>query len=234
MNLTHSGENHLPERPKVYCIPGFGVDESIFENMEVDADLRFLNWITPVKNESIAEYARRMAEKIEEEQPVILGVSFGGMIAIEIDKFLPAKQLFIISSIKCRKELPFHLKCIGNLRLDKIFPVKKIQQSDKVYEIANKRLGAVTPQEKAFANAYRRNANIGYVNWSFDKILNWKNKEYPPHIIHIHGDADRIFPIKTVNPTHVIRSGTHMMIVNRAKEISVIINEGLKKGNGVS
>ncbi|MGC4232566.1 MAG: alpha/beta hydrolase [Niabella sp.] len=228
MNVISREENHWVQRHKVYCIPGFGVDERIFANLEVDADLQFLNWIKPCQKEGIEDYARRMAENIKEERPVILGVSFGGMIAIEIDKFLPAKQVIIISGVKCRKELPFHLKCIGNLRLDKIFPVKKIQQSSKVYEIANKRLGAVTPQEKAFANAYRRNADIGYVKWSFDKILNWKNKEYPPGIIHIHGDADRIFPIKTINPTHIIKSGTHMMIMNRAKEISAIINDGLK------
>lgn len=227
MNVISRKENHWIQRHKVYCVPGFGVDERIFANLEVDADLRFLNWIKPCQKESIESYARRMAEKIKEEHPVILGVSFGGMMAIEIDKFLPAKQVIIISGVKCRKELPFHLKCMGNLRLDKIFPVKKIQQSNKVYEIANKRLGAVTPQEQAFANAYRRTADIGYVNWSFDKILNWKNKVYPPGIIHIHGDADRIFPIKTISPTHVIKSGTHMMIHNRANEISTIINKVL-------
>lgn len=233
MNVICSeGTTHLLKPPTVYCIPGFGVDEGIFANLEVDAKLQFLNWVKPYPKESLEAYAHRVAENIKEEQPVIVGVSFGGMIAIEINRFLPAKQVIIISGVKCRKELPFHLRCIGNLRLDKIFPVKKIQQSDKLYEIANKRLGAVTPQEKAFANAYRRNADIEYVNWSFDKILNWKNKTYPPGIVHIHGDADRVFPIKTINPTHVIRSGTHMMIVNRAKEISAIINERLK--NGVS
>ncbi|GAB3431686.1 alpha/beta fold hydrolase [Niabella aquatica] len=227
MNVTQRNESHWLKRPKVYCIPGFGVDEGIFANLEVDADLQFLNWIKPYQQESIEGYARRMAVKIEEQQPVILGVSFGGMIAVEINKFLPAKQLIIISGVKCRRELPFHLRCIGHLRLDKIFPVRKIQQSEKVYEIANKRLGAFTPEEKAFANAYRRNADIGYVNWSFDKILNWKNKDYPSHTIHIHGDCDKIFPLKTISPTHVIKSGTHMMIYNRANEISTIINKVL-------
>ena len=44
----------------------------------------------------------------------------------------------------------------------------------------------------------------------------------------IHGDADLILPIKPLKPPHVIKGGTHLMIVNRAAEISVIINEALK------
>lgn len=211
----------------IYCIPGFGVDERVFSNLTINGCLKFVNWLTPLKRESIQEYARRMSAGIPDPDPVIIGVSFGGMMAVEINKILPARQIIIISSVKCRKELPLHLRCIGNLRLDKIFPVKKIQQSEKVYDIANKRLGAITPEEKEFANAYRRTADIHYVNWSFDKILNWQNKVFPPNIIHIHGDSDQIFPLSTVHPTHVIKSGTHMMVYNRAGEISAIINQVL-------
>lgn len=113
------------------------------------------------------------------------------------------------------------------LRLDKLFPVKKVQQSDHFYEVANKRLGAFTPEEKEFANVYRKSANLNYVNWSFDKILNWKNKQCPEGTIHIHGNKDRIFSMKNIKPTHVIENGTHMMVWNRAGEISNIINETL-------
>jgi hypothetical protein len=37
--------------------------------------------------------------------------------------------------------------------------------------------------------------------------------------VHIHGDNDKIFPVKKIKPTHIIEGGTHMMIYNRAKEI---------------
>ena len=214
---------------KVYCIPGFGVDEKVFSKLSIDAAMHCINWLQPGKTESLTDYARRMAADIVEENPVIIGVSFGGMVALEINKFLPLHQLIVISSVKCRKELPLQLRVIGNLKLDKIFPVKKIQQNDKVYAIANKRLGAVTDEEKALANSYRRRGDIGYINWSFDKILNWQNRDYPENIVHIHGDSDKIFPIKSINATHVIKNGTHMMVMNRADEISKIINNVLQQ-----
>lgn len=214
---------------KLYCIPGFGVDDKIFGKLTLNANLQFINWLDPLPKETLQNYALRMAASIDEEDPVILGISFGGMIALEIAKLRPVKQIILISSIKTAKELPVHLRTIGILRLDKVFPVKKIQQSDRFYEVANRRLGAITQEEKDFANAYRRNANLHYVNWSFDKILNWKNTQCPDGAIHIHGDKDQIFPIKYIRPTHTIKNGTHMMVWNRAGEISKIINEVLKK-----
>jgi len=215
---------------KIFCIPGFGVDEKIFGRLSIqNAEPKFLNWLDPLPKESIEEYAYRLAEDIDEHEPVIIGISFGGMMAIEIAKQRPVKQIILISSVKNRKELPLHLKAIGLFRLDKVFPVKKIQQSERAYDIANKRLGAFTDEEKSFANTYRKNGDINYINWSFDKILNWKNTWVPENIIHIHGDKDNIFPIKTISPTHLIKGGTHMMSWNRAGEISDIINQVLAK-----
>lgn len=213
---------------KIYCIPGFGVDEKIFGRLNIpDAELECINWLTPLPKETITAYAHRMASSITCEEPVIIGISFGGMMAIEIAKQRIIRQIILISSVKTRKELPLQLKTIGLLKLDKIFPVKKIQQSEKAYELANKRLGAITEEEKSFANVYRRTADINYINWSFDKILNWRNEFVPQNIIHIHGDKDQIFPINNIKPTHLIENGTHMMAWNKAEEISEIINKSL-------
>lgn len=213
---------------KVYCIPGFGADEKMFAKLDFEGMRpQYLNWISPLPREPIQGYARRMASRITEEEPVIIGISFGGMTALEIAKFRPVKQIILISSVKNRKELPHILKLTGFLRLNRIFPVKKIPQNDRLYEVANKRLGAFTPEEKNFANSYRKIADLNYVNWSFEQILNWKNQEYPPGTIHIHGSKDQIFPIKNIRPTHTIPGGTHMMAWNRANEISRIIRENL-------
>lgn len=219
----------MKKQQKIYCIPGFGTDEKIFSHLTVDAQLFFLNWLHPYKSETLQAYAQRMAAKIKEPNPIIIGVSFGGMLAVEMSKLFPVKKIILISSIKNRNELPTQYKWVGFLKLNKIFPIKKVVESELAYKIANKRLGAETPEEKEFANSYRRFADIEYTNWSFDKILNWHNQTYPTNITHIHGDADQIFPIKYVQPTHIIHNGSHMIIYNRAAEISEIINREIEK-----
>lgn len=218
----------------IYCIPGFGVDERIFSNLHIDdAILQCINWLDPLKGESFRSYTMRMADRMTADGPLtIIGISFGGMVAQEIARFRKVKQIILISSVKSRREMPLYMRIAGALKLNKIFPVKIIQQSDRVYKIANRRLGAYTPEEREFANAYRKTASLNYINWSFDKILNWENENgSAATITHIHGSKDQILPIKYIKADYVIEGGTHMMAWNRAAEISRIITEVTRAGD---
>lgn len=75
---------------KLYCLSGLGVDEKAFKNIKArDVDLVNVKWISPLPKESIKDYARRLfAELNPEEGYNLLGVSFGGMIAVEFAKIL--------------------------------------------------------------------------------------------------------------------------------------------------
>ncbi len=224
-----SAKKQIAVPKKIYCIPGFGTDDKIFANLKVDnAELQYINWIDPLPKESFHAYVERMMDGMDEDA-IIIGVSFGGMVALEIAKIIPVKQIILISSVKTRKELPGYLRITGNLRLNRIFPLIRVYESERYYDMANRRVGAYTKEEKEFANAYRKNAKLNYINWGFNQILNWKNDAIPDNIVHIHGDSDLIFPLRYVTPTHLIRGGTHMMVMNRTDEINTIINHVLAK-----
>jgi len=66
------------------------------------------------------------------------------------------------------------------------------------------------------------------MKWANDQILNWKNDQRATNLFHIHGIADRIFPHYRTHADVKIKSGTHLIIHNRAEEISIILNERLK------
>lgn len=213
----------------IYCISGLGTDANIFNNLKIqDVRLHCLPWINPVQNETIKSYAARMAACITEENPVILGVSFGGLLAIEIARLLPVKKVFVISGFKLSAEVPLSLKIAGLLRLNQVVPIRHYSFLDR---LGNYRLGVSTQQEKEMVMAYRKNANLAQLKWSIHQILNWKNTWLPPNLCHIHGDKDKIFPIKKIKPHVVVKGGTHMMVYNRATEIStLILNELTNKG----
>ena len=209
----------------IYCISGLGADEKIFTNLHIKGyELRYIPWIRPHKKERIEGYAKRMMEYIKEDSAVLLGVSFGGMMGIEIAKQMPLHKLIIVSSIKSASELPRWMKAAGTLKLDKLLPTRLHRYMEK---IDNNRLGVSTKEEKEMVRAYRKNADLFFVDWAISQVLNWKNAWQPDNIIHIHGDRDKIFPVKKINPTCIIKEGTHMMIYNRAGEISKFIQEEL-------
>ncbi|MBC7494509.1 MAG: alpha/beta hydrolase, partial [Flavobacterium sp.] len=43
----------------------------------------------------------------------------------------------------------------------------------------------------------------------------WNRTTIDPNVIHIHGDADEVFPVKNIKNFINIKGGTHMMILNR-------------------
>ncbi len=212
-------------KKNIYCISGLGADEKIFTNLHIKGyELRYIPWIRPHKKERIEGYAKRMREQIKEDSAVLLGVSFGGMMGIEIAKQTPLHKLIIVSSIKSVNELPRWMKAAGTLKLDKLLPTRLHKYTEK---IDNARLGVSTKEEKEMVRAYRKNADLVFVDWAISQILNWKNAWQPDNMIHIHGDRDKIFPVKKINPTCIIKDGTHMMIYNRAGEISECIQNEL-------
>ena len=48
--------------------------------------IHLLDWIDPKKDESLQSYVSRLSEKVTHEQPVLIGVSFGGIIVQEMSK----------------------------------------------------------------------------------------------------------------------------------------------------
>jgi pimeloyl-ACP methyl ester carboxylesterase len=206
-----------------YCISGLGADERIFSNLALDGfTLKHIPWITPRKKEPISDYATRMAQNLSEELPVLIGVSFGGMMAIEMARLLKIRKVIIISSVKSYEELPRWMKHVGRMGLNKLIPMRPYRF---IQGIGDARLGVSNEEERNMVHAYRKAADPVYLDWAVDQVLNWKNHWQPDKLVHIHGDEDRIFPIQKVQPSYTIKNGTHFMVYNRAEEISRIIEK---------
>jgi pimeloyl-ACP methyl ester carboxylesterase len=206
----------------IYCISGLGADERAFSKLKVkDYELKVIPWLMPEPKETIEQYATRMRAGITTPKPVLMGLSFGGMLCTEIAKQIPVDKIIIISSIKSSKEIPLWMKTVAALKLNKIVPLRSTRLTQP---IQNKMLGVQTDEEKGLVANYRRSVDLPYTKWAVNQALNWKNDWQHPNTYHIHGDKDNMFPIKNIKADHVIKNGGHFMIMNHAKEVSACIN----------
>jgi len=211
----------------IYCISGLGADERAFSKLKINSyALKVIPWLMPEQDETIEQYATRMRATITEENPLLMGLSFGGMICTEIAKQISVDKIIIVSSIKSSKELPFWMKAAARLKLNKIVPLRSTKLTQP---IQNRMLGVQTAEEKTLVAGFRRAVDLPYTNWAVNQALNWKNDWQHPHIYHIHGDKDNMFPIKNIKADHVIKKGGHFMIMNRAAEVSACINSILQE-----
>jgi hypothetical protein len=46
-------------------------------------------------------------------------------------------------------------------------------------------------------------------------MILWDRVEPDAAVIHIHGDADEVFPIKNIQNCIVVKGGTHIMILSK-------------------
>ena len=213
----------------MYCISGLGADHRIFGKLLVpDVDFQPLNWLTPVRREDIGSYSTRIREGIPEDRPVLLGVSFGGMMAIEIAKSLPGATVIIVSSISAGSQLPLWMKLGGYLPIDRLSPAGSIKRGRLLTRLENYMLGVESEEEAVLCRDFRVHIDRGYLNWAIGVILRWRNGWKPSSFFHLHGGRDRIFPLRLVKPTHVIEDGGHLMIYNRAGEISRLLGDILE------
>ena len=136
---------------KVYLIPGLGFDNRIFENLELNKfDYEYLNWIDPIENESIQNYAHRFSEGIDDDSSkeiILIGHSLGGIIAQEIAVFKPIKKIILIACITSRTELPLHFKIMSPLRIYKLFSK---ELTEKTIRYWGKNHDYETQEEQAF------------------------------------------------------------------------------------
>lgn len=206
----------------IYCISGFGADERVFAKLNFgENDVHFIPWKIPEKHETIFSYAKRMSEDIVYPNPILVGLSFGGMMSIEIAKIIPVEKVILISSVSTFHELPLYMKIAGKLRLNRLIPMKPYSILEP---LENYNLGAETKEEKKLLKEYRKNLNLQYSNWAMDQVVNWKNNKIPAKIVHIHGTKDHIFPIRYIqNPDYIIKGGGHLISMNNSEEMNEIL-----------
>ena len=207
----------------IYLISGLGADERIFKHLNFgELTPIFIKWIKPKNNELIENYALRLSEQITTKKPIILGVSFGGMLAIEIAKLIDCQQIIIISSAKNKSEIPFYYRLIGRFKLHKLIPIKLFKWANPLTYWF---FGMHTKSEKELLKSILNDTNKTFLKWAINAIVNWKNKEIINNLVHIHGDLDRVLPIKNKKEIDfIIPKGGHLMVFNKAD----LINKFLK------
>jgi len=209
---------------KLYIISGLGADISVFEyiNFPPDMELHFIDWLVPEQDEEFDHYVNRMAESINpDEDFCLLGYSFGGIIVQEIHKKIPAKKVLILGSIKSSQGKSKLMKLGRNLKIHKIISTSAFNENSfQFYAFIRHLFDPKNPK----VLKYFKVRNPYYIKWSIEKILDWDAKENP-EIIQISADKDIVFPIKNSNPNYVIKGGTHLCLVTKAKEISAILEK---------
>ncbi len=205
----------------VYIFSGLGADKRVFQKMDFsENNATFVEWILPNKNENIESYSKKLTEQIKHQKPILIGLSFGGIIATEIAKIIETEKIILIASAKTKSEIPYYYRIAGKLKLHKLLP-SKLMKIPNIFSFWF--FGTEHISEKIILAEILKDTDENFLKWAIDKIVNWKNETIHQNLIHIHGTKDRILPISFINCQIKIKKGGHFMTLNKAKELNEIV-----------
>lgn len=201
----------------VYMMPGLAASTAIFERIklpEANFEIHLLEWEIPLEKESLLNYAKRIAEKIIHPNPVLIGVSFGGILVQEMARFIKVRKVIIISSVKSNLEFPRRFKLGKTTKAYKLIPMSLILNLENLAKFS---FGDTINKRIKLYEKFLSVRDISYLEWAVEQVILWDRTVVDENVIHIHGDADDVFPIKYIKNCIVVKGGTHIMILNKYK-----------------
>lgn len=213
--------------PTLVLLPGLGADPRLFQPQRAAfPDLVTPDWLLPRDGEMLRAYAARMADVVRERVPrdrslVLGGVSFGGMIASEMAAILEPRRLVLIGSALSPAEIAPALK--GVAAAGRFLPTSVGERSKKMGKLFIRQLGPMRRSDREFLESMIDAVPFSFIKWAGRAIFSWPGCQPMCPITRIHGDRDRIIPLRDQDVLHIIRGGGHVPSVSHAE----VVNEYL-------
>jgi len=211
----------------IFVISGLGADHTVFKKLVLPGyTLVHIQWVTPNNKDTLATYAQKLLPQITQENPIVLGLSLGGMLAVEVGKQIPTRKVISLSSISGRSELPLYFKFAGYCRLQKMLPLFAFAKGNRVTHWF---FGVKAADDKLILSQVFKDLDRHFLYWALNAILNWDNQVLPSNLLRIHGTNDHVLP-KHKNGDYfaLIENGSHLMLLDQSQKVSEVILTALK------
>lgn len=212
----------------IYFISGLGADWRMFQFLKLPEGQLYehVQWLEPLHlDEPIQAYVQRLKRQIEGPHPILIGLSFGGVVAIELAKIIEVKKVILISSLATHHALPKIYRLSGKLQLHRLTPFWLMKS---IHPLAPFLFGAHTPFEKKVLKDVILNIDEKFLRWSLGQLFAWQQDKPLPDLIHLHGTKDLILPLYDTPGLIKVKGGEHLMVLHQADEISIILNKILE------
>ncbi len=218
----------MSEALPIILLPGLGLDERLFATQQSDLpNIQVPQWIRPGYWESLPEYARRLARSVDPGGPCYVGgMSFGGMVALEMSRHLDCRGCFLISSIRSREELPPWARILA----------PGVWLLPPRCDLIGAALGALLlwTVARSFPPRWRQfcvhlsKIRAPLMPWACRAAVRWKpTQPFPCPIYQIHGDHDPILPHQATRPDQLIPRGGHLLPLTHPFVITEFLQRGV-------
>jgi pimeloyl-ACP methyl ester carboxylesterase len=212
--------------PRLVLMHGPGIGPIAFRRqVGLPARIEIPRWLPHPRGQSIEHYARRMAQTIDPTPPLYLGgLSFGGMVALEMARYLKPEAVILIASGHSGRQV-----------LSLLWPLQKLVPYIPLwfYRLSRHwlppllRLGFIAADRTTRDLLVETLKNdVDFDSWrnGIESITRWELKDrLPVPVYHIHGRADWLMPIWKVSPDAVVPGAPHLMNISHPDAVNEFI-----------
>lgn len=208
-------------------LPGLGAKSLLFQpQRNAFEDLIIPDWPAPQPHETLRTCAQRWAMSLTPRRPLFIGgVSFGGMVALELARSLNANGVFLIASCRDSRYVNPAYRLLGAMA--RFFPMDL--ERWLIREIGGDGLAWLQELNQAEAALIRRVAcdvDMPLLRWGGHQMLRWRFTEpLPCPVYQIHGARDDIIYPQPQQTDLLILDAKHLIHITHAAKVNQFIRE---------
>ena len=197
----------------IRLLSGLAADERLFApQLAAFPNLEVVPWVAPQPGESLRAYAKRIAPSVDPGRPCVVGgASFGGMVALELARLVPAVAVVLIGSVRSPRGFPVRWRLLE--------PLAHLGP-DALRVLAG--WGAKLPLSAVSARRVRRLARpeSAFERWGLCAAARWRPRELTIPVFHIHGSADGVLPASRARPDVLVPDGRHALTLSHPRAVN--------------
>ena len=209
---------------RLVLIPGMGADERLFGPQRLfGLNFEVPELPIPEPGDDLPAYAARVRRLLELDSSCLLGgISFGGMLACELAALCRPRCLLLIASCRSRSAIPryyYPVEWVSRLLPDGILRRRCVASSRFLAKAES-----LNHQQYQLVRQMSVDVPIPFLRRVGTMILRWQGS--PPltcPTFHIHGDKDRIIPLRGVEPDEVVAGGGHLINLTHADQVNTFL-----------
>jgi pimeloyl-ACP methyl ester carboxylesterase len=208
----------------LFVLPGIGADDRFLDAQRTIRDIRPITWIAPAHpRETLGQYAQRLASELCISEPFDLGgSSFGGMIALELARYLAPQRVFLFGSCRSPRSIAPLLRALRFFA--PVLPDRLLRPPRVLQPLVARWFGARSHAHVQLFADMLAVPPIEFIRWASIAIFSWEGvEELPMPIHHVHGDRDRLIPVRGVHPDRVIAGAGHLLNITHPSAVNDFI-----------
>ncbi|MEM7572638.1 MAG: alpha/beta fold hydrolase [Bacteroidota bacterium] len=207
--------------PRLHLISGLAADRSAFDRLGTftSLPLNYIDWLPNHPEEPLADYAQRLIKHYQiREDDLLLGLSFGGLVSLEIARILASPKVILLSSFRDKQDLQPPLYWSLRLGLHRIIPKYRLRLINGMLKY---QFSAVSEAGRKVLDRMLNQSDLALTKWSVQKIAETKYRPLAITAVYsLLGDADRMVRTWPHEQLSIIPGGGHFMVFEQAEAVT--------------